>query len=507
MRLGLMLGALASLVLGLGWIVLSWGGHALGVLAYLATSAGLFLFGVHAWVLLAQRRRNAASYVSRLARVHALAESVRSREPTVLVQVPVFEEPAVVARVIDAVARLDYPRDRLAIQVLDDSRDETTALVDAAVARHAAAGLPIETLRREHRLGFKAGALSAGLQHADATYVAIFDADFVPEPDFLRRALPLFEYGPRVACVQGRWGHLNRRQNLLTRAQAVGVDAHFEVQQLARAASGRFLNFNGTAGIWRVEAIHDAGGWRGDTITEDLDLSYRAQLRGWQIVFDPELEVRGELPPTLDAYKRQQRRWACGSTQCARRFLGAVWRSELSLGAKLEASAHLGGYAVSLAMVALVVLMPWAVTQFPMLSQQGWLWPVWFLVWGAALGPIAMAAVGQRGRGLSAFADVGLAVLLGLGSCANNALAVVRGLTRPIRVFHRTPKQGAQQGRVQAAAPRMELVMALATLLALLLLPGERPWGRAAYAVTACLGFAALAVYGWVVERRRAGPR
>jgi cellulose synthase/poly-beta-1,6-N-acetylglucosamine synthase-like glycosyltransferase len=360
----------------------------------------------------------------------------------------------------------------------------------------------VSIVRRAHRDGFKAGALSAGMERSDAEYIAIFDADFVPHADFIRRALPLFQApGKRVACVQGRWEHLNREQNWLTRAQAVGVDAHFRVQQLGRAAAGAFLNFNGTAGMWRRAAIEDAGGWCGDTLTEDLDLSYRAQLGGWRIVFDPTLGVPAELPPTLGAFKSQQRRWACGSIQCARRFLGPVWRSDHPFRVKTEATAHLGGYLVCLAMLALVLLLPFGVTHLAMLAQYPALWPFWAAIWIAALGPITMSVAGQRLSGRVAPREVLGCFLLGLGACANNAIAVLRGATRPIRTFVRTPKQGSLPRPVSSPAPVLEAFMGVFTVASMVVLAYTQPWAVATYALFCAAGFCAVTAYWWLHEK------
>jgi len=475
--------------------------HPVWLLAYLLATLVLLLYGFHAFKMLVWRRRNAKRYLDELDETRRTASLGRTVFPRVLVQVPVFNEPEVVEEAIDAVAGLDYPN--LEIQILDDSTDGTVGLVGLAVARHRARGVSIEVRRRAHRDGFKAGALAAGLARSGAAFVAIFDADFRPRRDFLRQALPLFEKEDRVACVQGRWGHLNRRQNWLTRAQAVGVDAHFFIQQLGRAATGAFLNFNGTAGMWRREAIADAGGWRGDTITEDLDLSYRAQLRGWKIVFDPGIEVPAELPPTLGAYKSQQRRWACGSIQCARRFLGPVWRSELPIWIKTEATMHLCGYVVCVAMFALILLLPYGVGHLPMISRYPGLWPLWVAIWTAAAGPLAVSLAGQRRRGKPALREVALCFLLGLGSCANNSLAVLRGLMRPIKTFVRTPKQGGRKAPLNAPAPRMEIGMTLFTLAVVVLLAETRPWAIATYALFCSAGFCFLAGYWWIVERPR----
>lgn len=474
--------------------------HPLWLTAYLLATLGLMLYGFHAFKLLFWRFRYSARYREEMERTRRGSRLARTDFPKVLVQVPVFNEPAVVTRAIDAVAALDYPA--LEIQVLDDSTDETVALVDDAVARHRARGVPIQVLRRSRRDGFKAGALAAGLAHSDAPYVAIFDADFTPRPDFVRRAVPLFDMPGRVACVQGRWTHLNRRQNWLTRAQAVGVDAHFHVQQLARAAVGAYLNFNGTAGMWRRQAIDEAGGWRGDTLTEDLDLSYRAQLRSWRIVFDPDLEVPAELPPTLGAYKSQQRRWACGSIQCARRFLTTVWSSSEPLHVKAEATVHLCGYLVCVAMMALVLLLPYGLGHLPMLTYYPHLWPFWIGIWAAACGPIVVSLVGQRLRGRWAFREVLLCFLLGLGSCANNAVAALRGFFRPIRTFVRTPKQGSRPRPERTEVPLLEQIFMLFTLAAVVTLARTRPWAVAAYALFCSAGFCFLALYWWLAERR-----
>ena len=462
---------------------------------YGLAALGLLLYGFHAFKLLLWRKRHGEAYREELRTARARSPLARTHFPRVLVQVPVYNEPGVVERVLDAVAALQYPRDALEIQVLDDSTDETVAIVDRVAKRH-----DMTVLRRLHRGGFKAGALAAGLERSNAEFVALFDADFEPRPDFLLRALPLFDVPGRVACVQGRWEHLNRGQNALTRAQAVGVDAHFHVQQFARAASGRFLNFNGTAGMWRREAIDDAGGWRGDTLTEDLDLSYRAQLRSWRIVFDPDLAVPAELPPTLDAYKSQQRRWACGSIQCARKFMGAVWRAPLPLAVKVEATFHLCGYAVCVAMLAVVVLLPFGVGHLPMLHElPGW-WPLWVAIWLAALGPITVAVAGQVIRGRVRVADVAGCFLLGLGACANNAIAVLRGLVRPIRTFVRTPKQGLLPSPMRTRAPRLEQAMALFTLGTVVWLSLSAPWVVAGYALFCAAGFCFVAAYWWVAE-------
>ncbi len=469
--------------------------------AYAVATLALLAFGIHAFVLLAWRRRHRTRYLARLDAARATSELGRTHCPTVLVQLPVYDEPSVVVRAMNAAAALDWPRDRFCVQVLDDSSDDSRERIDAAAARLRAAGTNVDVLRRTSRDGFKAGALAAGLRQSDAEFVAVFDADFVPPTDFLRRALPLMDAGARVGCVQGRWGHLNREQNWLTRAQATAVDAHFHVQQLARAASGRLLNFNGTAGIWRRTAIDDAGGWSGATLTEDLELSYRAQLRGWRIVFDPDLVVPAELPPTLAAYKSQQQRWACGSMQCARRFLVRVWRSELDLASRIEATFHLCGYGVCVAVLMLTLLLPFGIGHLPLALHHSASWALWALIWVAGIGPICVTREGQRADGRPVSLRASLATtLLGLGTAANNAVAALRGLALPIPTFVRTPKRGDGPA-VRTEPPRIESALAVSTLVAAASLAPTAPASIVAYTLFCASGYWTLAAYWWRVER------
>jgi cellulose synthase/poly-beta-1,6-N-acetylglucosamine synthase-like glycosyltransferase len=260
--------------------------------------------------------------------------------PKVTVQLPIFNERYVIERLLDAVGEFDYPADKLQIQVLDDSTDDTVQIVAEKVKALRAKGLDITHLHRTHRAGYKAGALDEGLRVATGEFVAIFDADFIPSPDFLRRTLPWFG-NPSIGMVQTRWEHLNERYNLLTRMQAFGLDAHFTVEQQGRNAGGYFMNFNGTAGVWRRKAIAQAGGWQPDTLTEDLDLSYRAQLVGWQFKYLEAVGSPAELPAAMPGVKSQQFRWTKGAAEVARKNLGLVMRSKLPAGVKLHALFHL----------------------------------------------------------------------------------------------------------------------------------------------------------------------
>jgi cellulose synthase/poly-beta-1,6-N-acetylglucosamine synthase-like glycosyltransferase len=261
--------------------------------------------------------------------------------PYVTVQLPVFNEMYVVERLIDAVADFDYPKDRFEIQVLDDSTDQTVDITARKVAEvRAGKGVNITQVRRPNRQGFKAGALADGLREAKGEFIAIFDADFVPPPDFLRNTIPHFD-ADNIGVVQTRWTHINIDYSILTRLQAFALDAHFSVEQQGRNAAGYFMNFNGTAGVWRRKCIEDAGGWQSDTLTEDLDLSYRAQLKGWKFKFMENLESPAELPAAMGAIKSQQFRWTKGAAETARKNLWNVLRAKLPMGIKIHAVAHL----------------------------------------------------------------------------------------------------------------------------------------------------------------------
>ena len=261
--------------------------------------------------------------------------------PLVTVQLPVYNELYVVERLIDSIVKLRYPSDKMEIQVLDDSTDETTDIIVRRVAHFREHGVNIQHIRRPQRTGFKAGALAYGLTLSNAEFVAIFDADFVPDPDFLLKTIPNFA-DPNVGIVQTRWEHLNEDFSLITQLQAFGLNAHFTIEQSGRYAANLFANFNGTAGVWRRTAIDDAGGWHADTLTEDLDLSYRAQLRGWTFSYREDIGSPAELPVAMDALKSQQYRWMKGAAEVARKIYGTVLRAPgVSLKAKLHAGMHL----------------------------------------------------------------------------------------------------------------------------------------------------------------------
>ena len=367
----------------------------------------------------------------------------------VTVQLPIFNELHTIDRLLTAVSRLDYPRDRLGIQVLDDSTDRTNQIASHQVDSLRGLGTNIVHIARADRTGFKGGALAHGLEIARGEFVAIFDADFVPRPDFLRQVIPHFA-DPNVGCVQTRWGFTNREYSLLTRTQALGVDGHFVVEQSARSNAQLFMNFNGTAGVWRRACIEDAGGWQGDTLTEDLDLSYRAQLRGWRIAYLPDVVVPSELPAQISAFERQQARWAQGSIETAVKLGGRLLRSRGPWWRKVAGAFHLTGYAVHPLMILVVLL------ALPMSFSQSWVLKAapWLMV--AAAGPPAMYAVAQiygntdnhaagpkgvhRDSRWGRLRLLPFLILAGIGLSFRNTLAVIRALLRVRSGFHRTPK-------------------------------------------------------------------
>lgn len=369
--------------------------------------------------------------------------------PRVTVQLPIFNEMYVVERLIDAVCKLDYPRELLEIQVLDDSTDETTRIAEACVNRHRAEGLDVVYLHRTNRHGFKAGALEEGLKKAKGEFVAVFDADFVTTPEFLRRTVPYF-VDEKVGMVQVRWDHINREFSTLTQAQSIFLDGHFMIEHTARNRSGRFFNFNGTAGIWRRATIQDAGGWQHDTLTEDLDLSYRAQLKGWQFVYLPNVVSPAEIPVDMNAFKCQQHRWAKGSIQTMRKLLPAILKSDLPFKVKQEAFFHLSNNIAYLLMVVLSLLMP---VSMIIRYKHGWYgvllldFPFFIL---ATLSMSVFFVASQREVGRTVWEQVKylpFIMSLGIGMSVSNAKAVMEALLNQQSGFARTPKHGIVGGK------------------------------------------------------------
>ena len=362
--------------------------------------------------------------------------------PVVTIQLPLYNEMYVADRLIDAVCRIDYPRDRLEIQVLDDSTDETRSIAERTVRRFSEQGIDIKYYHRGDRTGYKAGALEAGLKVARGEFVAIFDADFIPTSDFLVRAMPYFSEA-RIGMVQARWGHINEDYSLLTKIQAILLDGHFVLEHGGRNRSGLFFNFNGTAGVWRRAAIDDAGGWQHDTLTEDLDLSYRAQLRGWRFVFISDLIAPAEVPVEMNAFKSQQHRWAKGSIQTCRKLLPAILRADVPLGVKAEAFFHLSAnFNYPLMLLMSILMFPSMVIRYNM----GWYEMMLIdvpLFFAATFSVCNFYMVCQREIHTdwrTRLRYLPFLMSIGIGLSINNTRAVFEALLNKQSEFTRTPK-------------------------------------------------------------------
>jgi hypothetical protein len=368
--------------------------------------------------------------------------------PSVTIQLAIFNEATVVRRLLGAVARIEYPRELLEIQVLDDSTDETCAIARQHVAELRDAGLDVTYLHRVDRTGYKAGALAAGLEVARGELLALFDADFVPPADFLRKVVPHFD-DATVAMVQTRWGHLNRDHSILTRVAALMLDGHHLIENRVRAAAGWLFNFSGTGGVWRKEAIISAGGWQHDTLTEDLDLSYRAQLAGWRFVYREDIVTPAELPEDMSAFRAQQTRWAQGTVQTARKLLRRVLASDLTVGARIEAFFHLTPhFAYPLTMALSVVLLPLAMlipgSNTPLVLAIDV--PLFLGTTGSLATFYAMAERAQGRRARDAIVLVPAIIAVGVGLAPLITRALVRGMRSMAGEFVRTPKKGSTTG-------------------------------------------------------------
>jgi len=428
-------------------VAVFWGSRVV-LAAYYTVLAVLALYGTHRLVLLAGWWRH------RRLPLAAPPAPAEDAWPVVTVQLPLYNERFVAERLLRAVAALDYPRERLEVQVLDDSTDDTSAIVARVCEQLRRGGLDVRHLRRADRTGFKAGALTAGLAAARGDLLCIFDADFVPARDFLRRLVPWLSTDPGVGMVQARWGHLNREDSLATRVQAMLLDGHFAIEHAARHRGGCFFNFNGTAGIWRRAAIEDAGGWQSDTLTEDLDLSYRAQLAGWRFVFVPDVVVPAELPVEAADLEAQQHRWAKGAAQTARKLLPRLLAAPLPWRVRHEAFVHLT------ANVCYPLLAVLAALIFPaMLLRRGGGWgqvlaadlPLFALASGSVLlfYVASQVAVGEPWRARLRLLPALMAT--GIGLSVTNSAAVVTGAFVRGGTFHRTPKYRREGGAASSA--------------------------------------------------------
>jgi cellulose synthase/poly-beta-1,6-N-acetylglucosamine synthase-like glycosyltransferase len=369
--------------------------------------------------------------------------------PKVTVQLPIYNERYVIERLIETVAQFDYPRELLDIQVLDDSTDQTQQVASDCVERHRALGVPITYIHRDNREGFKAGALQEGLKTATGEFIAIFDADFIPPADFLRRTVPYFA-GSKLAMVQTRWSYVNRNYSTLTEVEAIMLDGHFAIEHSSRYRSGRFFNFNGTAGIWRRAAIEDAGGWQHDTLTEDTDLSYRAQIRGWQFLYLPEIECPSELPVEMNAFKSQQARWAKGLMQTAKKILARVIRADVPFAVKSEAFFHLTANISYPLMVFLsIILLPAMIVRF----YQGWFQVMvidlpLFLASTCSISSFYLAAerTFYPKTWKRTFLYLPVVMAVGIGLSVRNSVGVIEAILGIKSEFVRTPKYMVEAG-------------------------------------------------------------
>jgi cellulose synthase/poly-beta-1,6-N-acetylglucosamine synthase-like glycosyltransferase len=413
---------------------------------YIITLLILFTFGAHGFVMVYHYWKQRGIVTQR--------PSTRP-EPPVTIQLPVYNELYVVKRLIDAVCALDYPKEKLEIQVLDDSTDETVEVVGEAVSAYRDKGYDIHHIRRGTRQGYKAGALQHGLTISRGEYVAIFDADFVPQSEFLRMTLPFFE-NPKIGLVQTRWEHLNGEYSLLTRAQAIALDGHFVIEQEVRNKAGYFINFNGTGGIWRKAAIDDAGGWHSDTLTEDLDLSYRAQLKGWKFKYLVDFTSPAELPAEVTALKSQQFRWTKGAIETARKILPEVWKSDFPLRVKIHSTFHLTNNIVfPFILLAGILNVPMVYIKQKGLHEQYFLFMSVFVL--AFIASFLLYLFSQR----AVYTDWRRRILLfplfmagSMGFAVNNSRAVFEALFKRRSEFVRTPKYRIEQKKDSWRAKR-----------------------------------------------------
>ncbi|ELR69757.1 Glycosyltransferase [Fulvivirga imtechensis AK7] len=426
--------------------------------------------------------------------------------PNVTVQLPLFNEKYVAGRLIDAVCRFDYPQEKLEVQVLDDSTDETVAIVADKVMEWKRLGVNIRHIRREDREGFKAGALQYGLEIAEGEYIAIFDADFLPYPDFLKKTLVAFT--PEVGLVQTRWGHLNRDYSLLTELQAFGLDAHFSVEQSGRNHAGSFINFNGTGGVWRKKCIEEAGGWSADTLTEDLDLSYRAQMKGWKFRYLENCVAPAELPVIMPAIKSQQYRWNKGAAETARKNLGRLLQANIRLSIKIHAIFHLFSSSVFVCLLMAAILsipmlfIKEANPGIEMLFDLGSIFligffSIAFFYW------ISAKQMQPKHTGRYYFKLFPAFLVVSMGMSLHNGIAVVEGLLGRKTAFIRTPKfniinrKDSWKNNIYIK-PKISPLTILEGLLSLYFIFGVvagiqlQDWGLIIFHVMLALGFASV---------------
>lgn len=487
------------------WLSVLW------ILSYAIVVVGLSLYGIHRYSMIYlfwKYRKDIPKPKSKFAEL-----------PRITVQLPIYNELHVVQRLVRSVAELDYPKHLLQIQILDDSTDETTDICRAESARLQAAGFDIEYTHRMDRSGFKAGALENGMATASGDFIFILDADFIPPRNVLMEMVHYFT-DDKVALVQTRWGHVNRNYSLLTRLQAIFLDGHLVVEQTARSRAGRYFNFNGTGGMWRKQAIVDAGGWEHDTLTEDLDLSYRAQMKGWQFIFLLDVETPAELPVDMDGFKSQQHRWTKGSVQTCKKLLANVWRSDIPLVLKLESTAHLTSNFAYLLLILMCFLV-WPdhgkIQQMSMQNAVNWrIWLVDIPVFLLTTGSVCLFYVtAQRAlfpkNWTREIVYLPALLALGVGMSINNGRAVIEAIFNQQSPFIRTPKYGIEgnsgtwkaKGNYRAlksVAGGLEVLLALYFTFLVIMAAYNENWMSIPFLALFMLGFWYVAI-GTLPER------
>jgi len=486
-------------------------GTLLWAISYVVVFFWFTLYGVHRYAIL-------ATYLKHRNKKPVPVGCFRQL-PVVTVQLPVYNERYVVERLMDAVAALDYPRALLQVQVLDDSTDDSRDLIDRKAAELREQGLDIEVLRRPNRHGYKAGALAYGHERARGDFLFILDADFVPSPGILHKTIHFFT-DPKIGMIQTRWGHLNRTHSMLTRVQAMFLDGHLLLEQTARSRSGRFFNFNGTAGLWRKSCIEEAGGWQHDTLTEDLDLSYRAQLAGWRFIFLPDEVTPAELPVDMNGFKSQQHRWTKGSIQTCKKLIGRIWQAPLPLKIKVEATIHLTSNFMYLLLACLCLLLfPHAPTPFPP-EYKYWLidLPVFCTASLSVVFFYICAQVALHPRSwMKELLYLPVLLALGIGLSINNAKAVLEAVFNQQSGFNRTPKYGAGSGGhgwyklkyrpLQSILPWMELLFAAYFLYVVINAIATGQYFSVPFLVLFLFGFLYVAGSSIYVQFRRSQPQ
>ena len=420
----------------------------------------------------------------------------------VTVQLPIYNEKYVVERLINSVCAMEWPRDKLEILVLDDSTDETRDIIDREIKKQRSNGVDIKEIRRENRIGYKAGALENALQYTHGKYLALIDADFMPPKDFLERTVAALESDPKIGFVQARWDHLNRGYSKYTEAFSLAIDGYHIVEQSARSAAGLLLNFNGSAGLLRMDAVRDVGGWSWDTLSEDLDLSYQMQIKGWKSMYLRDLKVMGEIPPNMMAFRTQQGRWARGSVQCAKKLLGSVWKSSRTRLQKVEATLHLTYYTVSLWMfLGLIVTVPLlALNKFPYITS-----PLYVgLLTLCTISSFTLYYTTIRWQGLSLVKKLpymGFLALIGYGISAKVSIEMIKGFFHKGGSYLRVPKFNivkkgdkldASYGALKEL-PWLEMIMLVYTALGIMFAFINDSWGVMLYLFIYFAGYFAVA--------------